>query len=616
MYQGRKMWEDCIRVCKSNATDRETVEIAKKWNKELGEQQFVDMLKKMNLTDALIEYLADAKQFDEAFDIAKKNSKHKMPDVYLKKALWLEDQKKFKEAEENFILGGKLDEAITMYCDLGDFISALRICNDPKRIADINLEYAKQLVQKKDFSKAEKAFIDAKRSDLAIKMWEKLNSPNDVIRVAKKHNPSMLNDINPRMRDAGGASNGAPDDIVRSAKLYEDNKDWDSAIDTYLEINSSHVNDQKELERIWDKTISIASTYSRERYQEVVKIVCKRLTDIKSYEKAGDYYDNIDMVEHSCRCYIAANNFDRAKESLARVKDPSIKAKLDKMLKDSFKEDVSNRGDTNAMVDIDAKKGIDMLVKSGNWPQALDAAKSKDTNLLNEYLMIYINQVCLPKGQFNDALQALSTYGMPNRPMNIDVYRKLIDETFAACEVEEIQNLKKALSHFMSEVPENERKKGIGKEFSRFQLATHLIHFKGVFTKKNLPELAAKVSISLVRYVDLTTVDQPFLDAGQAALKLKWEDIAFNYLNRYLDVYECIDDQNLNSIDTNDVMEATDIPKLNNLRMPAENSLDIDKKTKIRDWCLKVSYDKGDVIPLPTIKCSSCGTQMFEVYIV
>jgi len=48
MYESRKMWEECIRVCKSNASDRETVEMAKKWNKDLGEDQFIQMLKKMN----------------------------------------------------------------------------------------------------------------------------------------------------------------------------------------------------------------------------------------------------------------------------------------------------------------------------------------------------------------------------------------------------------------------------------------------------------------------------------------------------------------------------------------------------------------------------------------
>jgi intraflagellar transport protein 172 len=612
MYQSRKMWEDCIRVCKSNATDRETVEIAKKWNKELGEQQFVDMLKKMNLTDALIEYLADAKQFDEAFDIAKKNSKHKIPDVYLKKALYLEDQQKYKEAEENFILAGKLDEAVTMYCELKDFASAMRICNDPKKMSEISLELARQLVQRKEFGKAEKAFLDAKRPDLAIKMYEKLGSAQDAVRVAKKHSPGMVAELNNRLRE-GADGGGSAQDIVRSAKLYEDSKDWDRAIDTYLEIGPSHVNDTRELERLWEKAIQIASTYSRDRYQEVLKVVCKRLTDIKSYDKAGDYYETIDMPEHACRCFIASHNFERAQETLARVSDPGIKSKLHKMLQDAKEANYASRGDHEGMLGQDTRKGIDMLVKSGNWSQALDTAKAKDPNLLNDYLMAYLNQVCIPKGQFNDALQALANYGMPNRPMNIDIYRRLIDETFAACEPEEIENLRKALNNFMSQVSEAEKNKGVGKEFARFQLATHLIHYKHVYDKKNLTDLAAKVAVALVRYVDLTTLDKPFYEAGQLALKQKWENIAFVFLNRYLDIYEAIEEKSLENLADNDAFKVTDIPPLTTLRLPGNNHIDEAKKTKIRDWCLKVSLEKNDVIPLPTIPCRGCNSQMFEV---
>lgn len=612
MYQSRKMWEDCIRVCKSNATDRETVEIAKKWNKELGEQQFVDMLKKMNLTDALIEYLADAKQFDEAFDIAKKNSKHKIPDVYLKKALAMENQGRYKEAEENFILAGKLDEAVTMYCDLQDFANAMRICNDPKRMAEINLEFAKQLMQKKDFAKAEKAFITAKRSDLAIKMYEKLGSHADVIRVAKKHNPAMLNDINARMREGGSAEAGSLQEILRSAKLFEDNKEWDRAIDTYLEATSAMSNEPRDLERVWDKAVQVASTYSRDRYQEVLKIVCKRLTEIKSFEKAGDYYEAIDMNEHACKCFIGANNFERAKETLARVKDPNIKQRLAAMLKETFQNHLSSKGDAEGMISQDAKKGIEMLARAGNWSQALDVAKKKDPELLNEYLMMYINQICLPKGHFNDALQALANYGMPNKPMNIEVYRKLIDETFAACEPEEIENLRKALGNFMNQISQSDRNKGLGREFSRFQIATHLIYFKNIYEKRNIPDLAAKVAVSLVRYIDLTTIDKPFYEAGQLALKQKWENIAFIFLNRYLDIYECIEEGSIANIEENSVFDVSDIPKMNNLRLPSSNHIDEDKKSKIRDWCLKVSLEKNEAIPLPVIRCSQCSSEMFE----
>jgi intraflagellar transport protein 172 len=43
----------------------------------------------------------------------------------LKYACYLEDEKRYKEAEENFVKAGKPAEAINMYEHLGDFHNAL-----------------------------------------------------------------------------------------------------------------------------------------------------------------------------------------------------------------------------------------------------------------------------------------------------------------------------------------------------------------------------------------------------------------------------------------------------------------------------------------------------------
>lgn len=59
--------------------------------------------------------------------MAKQNAKHKILDVHLKYAFHLEDEKRYKEAEENFIKAGKPGEAINMYEHLGDFASALQV---------------------------------------------------------------------------------------------------------------------------------------------------------------------------------------------------------------------------------------------------------------------------------------------------------------------------------------------------------------------------------------------------------------------------------------------------------------------------------------------------------
>lgn len=41
------------------------------------------MLLKMNVVDAVIEYLCGRNEFEEAFKMAKQNAKHKINDVHL-----------------------------------------------------------------------------------------------------------------------------------------------------------------------------------------------------------------------------------------------------------------------------------------------------------------------------------------------------------------------------------------------------------------------------------------------------------------------------------------------------------------------------------------------------
>lgn len=103
MYKTHYMWEQAIAVCKSNGTDKETCELAKKWAETLGAENGMNMLLKMNLVDAVIEYLMDRNEFDEAFKMANGNAKHKTADVHLKYALYLEDERRYKEAEDHFI---------------------------------------------------------------------------------------------------------------------------------------------------------------------------------------------------------------------------------------------------------------------------------------------------------------------------------------------------------------------------------------------------------------------------------------------------------------------------------------------------------------------------------
>jgi intraflagellar transport protein 172 len=105
--------------------------------------------------------------------MAKLNAKHKVPDVHLKYALYLEDEQRYKEAEDHFVKAGKPSEAINMYEVQADFHSALQIARqyEPQSVPQIFINQAKFLMERRDFPKAEIAFISAKKPELAIKMF-------------------------------------------------------------------------------------------------------------------------------------------------------------------------------------------------------------------------------------------------------------------------------------------------------------------------------------------------------------------------------------------------------------------------------------------------------------
>lgn len=157
----------------------------------------------MNLIGAVIEYLCDRNEFDEAFRTAKQHAKQLVADVHLKYAFHLEDEKRYKEAEDHFIKAGKPQEAINMYEHLGDFHSALQVARqyETQSVPSILMNQAKMFIEKREYSKAENSYLQAKKPELAIKMYTDITQFNEALRVAKKYAPDLVAEI---MRKQGG----------------------------------------------------------------------------------------------------------------------------------------------------------------------------------------------------------------------------------------------------------------------------------------------------------------------------------------------------------------------------------------------------------------------------
>ncbi len=126
MYKVYEMWDDAIRVAKSHGSQKEVADISVKIAEQMGPELGRQFLIKNGLVDAAIDFEANRKNFDEAFVLAQQ-AIYKKPDVHLKFALHLEDEKRYKEAEDQFILANKPEEAVSMYEHAKDWHSALRV---------------------------------------------------------------------------------------------------------------------------------------------------------------------------------------------------------------------------------------------------------------------------------------------------------------------------------------------------------------------------------------------------------------------------------------------------------------------------------------------------------
>lgn len=127
MYRAHDLWEEALRVAKANGTKKELGEVAIKIAERMGTDRGTQFLIKNGLIEAAIDFEANQEKFDDAFKLAENHARYKLPDVHLKYALHLEDDNRFKEAEEEFIKANKPQEAINMYEHKGDWHSAIQV---------------------------------------------------------------------------------------------------------------------------------------------------------------------------------------------------------------------------------------------------------------------------------------------------------------------------------------------------------------------------------------------------------------------------------------------------------------------------------------------------------
>uniref|UniRef100_A0A3Q1AR83 Intraflagellar transport protein 172 homolog n=1 Tax=Amphiprion ocellaris TaxID=80972 RepID=A0A3Q1AR83_AMPOC len=592
MYRASDMWEDAYRVAKNHGGAGAQKQVAYLWARSLGGEAAVKLLNKFGLLDYAIESASNNFSFDFAFDLARLSCKEKIPEIHLKHAIYLEDEGKFPEAEVEFIKAGKPKEAVFMYVHNKDWANAQRVAegHDPESVSEVLVGQAKFCFEQKDFQKSEAFLLRAQRPELAIKYYKDADMWSDAMRICKEYLPNKLSMLQEEYeRETSKKGICGVEGILEQAREWEQSGEHSRAVECYLKVKDD--SNTALMEKCWMKAAELSIKFlSGDRAVEVVQVVGPRLTQLRKFNAAAELYLNMDLIKEAIDVFIEGEEWNKAKR-VAKELEPRYEDYVDQ----KYKEHLKNQGKVESLVGVDVMAALDLYAERGQWEKCLDTASKQNFKILHKYVALYATHLIKEE----DAVKALQLYiqhGAPPNPQNFNIYKRLFLDMINLPDTDgpESYRMWADLRNFLLQLCENMSKSAEAnspahEDFEQMLLIAHYYATrsaaKGV---EQLISVAAKLSVSLLRHTELIPADKAFYEAGLSCRAVGWENMAFIFLNHFLDLCDAIDEGNLDALDHTDFLE-TDIPY--EVPIPTKLCVTDSQREQIRDWVLMVSMD-------------------------
>ncbi|XP_063277854.1 intraflagellar transport protein 172 homolog isoform X3 [Prinia subflava] len=592
MYRVHDMWEDAYRVAKAHGGANSHKHVAYLWAKSLGGEAAVKLLSKFGLLEMAIDHATDSGVFEFAFELARLSMKQKMPDIHLKYAMFLEDEGKFEEAEGEFIKAGKPKEAVLMFVHNQDWDAAQRVAeaHDPDSVADVLVGQAQFAFEQREFQKAEAFLLRAQRPELAIKYYKEAGMWSEALRICKEYVPGRLGELQEECaREAGKKGSSGSEGLLEQAREWEQAGEYARAVDCYLKVQDA--SNSVLVEKCLLKAAELAVKFlGQSRSVEVTRTVAPQLVAMKKYSMAAELYLNLDLIREAIDALIEGEEWSKAKH-IAKEFDPRSEEYVDQR----YKEYLKKQGKVDSLVGIDVMAALDTYAKQEQWEKCLEVAAKQSYPVLHKYIALYATHL-ICEGSWDKALRLYVEHGAPANPQNFNIYKRLFVEMVNApgMNCAEAYSSWAGLRDMLLSLCEALLKSGEGsapvqEEFERMLLVSHYCATRAAVQGLQLDMVAAQLSISLLRHTDLLPADKAFYEAGMAAKAVGWENMAFVFLNRFLDLSDAIEEGNLDSLDHSD-FQRTDIPC--EVPLPAHQHVPEEQREEVRDWVLTVSMDQ------------------------
>ncbi|XP_056873005.1 intraflagellar transport protein 172 homolog [Takifugu flavidus] len=592
MYGTKEMWEDAHRVAKSHGDPEAQKRVAYLWAHSLGGEAAVKLLNKFGLLEFAIETASNKCLFSFAFDLARLACKEKIPEVHLKHAMHLEDQGKFPEAEMEFIKAGKPKEAVLMHVHNKDWAGAQRVAEgyDPESVCDVLVEQAKFCFQQNELQKSEALLLRAQRPELAVQFYKEAGMWSDAIRICKEYLANKLSVLQEEyeMETSRKGIRGV-EGLLEQAREWEQSCEYSRAVECYLKVKDD--SDAALVEKCWMKAADLSIKFlGRDQAAEVVRAVAPRLAERRKHGDAADLYLSVDLIKEAIDVFIDSEEWNKAKR-VAKELEPRYEDYVDH----KYKEYLKNQGKVDSLVDVDVMAALDMYAERGQWDKCLETAYNQNYKVLHKYVALYASHLIKEEEPLK-ALQLYVQHGAPPNPQNFNIYKRLFLDVINLpnTDAPEFYRMWADLRNFLLKLSENlsgsaEANSPAHEDFDQMLLVAHYYATrsaaKGV---EQLVTIATKLSVSLLRHTMLIPADRAFYEAGLACKAVGWENMAFVFLNHFLDLCDAIDEGTLDTMDHSDFSD-TDIPF--EVPLPTKLCVTDAQREEIRDWVLMVSMD-------------------------
>ena len=635
MYRDADSWEDALRVSKSFGGAAAYKQAAYEFAMSVGGEAGVKLLVKRGLGELAVDVAVERHEWQQAFSIAEKTCKDKLPDIHLQHAMALEDEGKFAKAEEAFIAAHKPKEAIDMYLHQQDWVAATRVSqqHDPTAMSDIVDAQATAAVGRKEYKAAEALLVQHKKADAAVRMYSDARLWDDAMRVAKVHVPRLTTSVQAE-RTAHTAQTANADTVeysVSQAKLAVSKQQYSAAIDHYLHITADKCHDVTLLEAHYDTAVELARQHCKARLVEVVREVSRRLLEQERYETAAQLHVDAQQYQQAVDALLAGALWDKAK-AVAAAHAPHLTSVITKQQSAAL----LTSNNLHSLAEVSPLAAIDAYAASGEWAKAYELAGKQGQDVTDKYASLHAASL-VKQSKAYSAVRVFLEHGTPILPANFPLYKRIATDVLAAGgDVESaspnprhgandayaphtyvvLSDLREMLAGLMKQLAViDSTGTPATQELSRLLTITHYAHLRLVARREELTSCHCKLSVSALRYTTVLPVDKAFFDAAVACRDAATLNMAFVLFNRFLDLTDRMADVDGGDIDNADFL-ATDIPSPFDTPLPAVQWYSDAVREEAREWVLEkaMSHDIGQSVTLRN--CDKCGKGMYEAGLV